>query len=120
MEALTSPLRVRAERSLDALSFLLSDVRYGLGAYLGVYLLTEHGWDAAAVGSVFAVSGLVGVLLQAPLGAMVDVIRAKRSLLAGAVVVATMSVLVVPIMPRLFPVTCAGVVGSIGATIMAP
>ena len=32
----------RAERALDALSFLLSDVRYGLGAYLGVYLLSEH------------------------------------------------------------------------------
>ena len=35
-------LRPRAERALDALSFVLSDVRYGLGAYLGVYLLTEH------------------------------------------------------------------------------
>ena len=37
----------RAERALDVLNIVLSDVRYGLGAYLGVYLLTEHGCDTA-------------------------------------------------------------------------
>ena len=31
--------RKRAERALDALSFFVSDARYGLGAYLGVYLI---------------------------------------------------------------------------------
>jgi len=44
-----------AERGLDVLSFVLSDVRYGLGAYLAVYLLTEQGWDAASIG--LALSG---------------------------------------------------------------
>ena len=38
----------RAERALDTLSFFVSDARYGLGAYLGVYLMTEHGWDRGA------------------------------------------------------------------------
>ena len=31
-----------AERALDVLNILLSDVRYGLGASQGVYLLTGH------------------------------------------------------------------------------
>jgi MFS family permease len=116
----TSSLTARAGYSLDVLSFLLSDVRYGLGAYLGVYLLTEHGWDAAALGVVFAISSLAGVLLQAPLGALVDVIRAKRALLAGAVVVATGAALAVPLMPYLVPVVGTGVLGSIAGTVIAP
>lgn len=33
----------RTECALDALSFFISNARYGLGAFLGVYLMTEHG-----------------------------------------------------------------------------
>ena len=40
----------RAERALDALNLFLSDVRYGLGAYLAVYLLERHAWDEASIG----------------------------------------------------------------------
>lgn len=47
----------RAERALDV---VLSDVRYGLGAYLGVYLLTEQGWNEASIGLAFSFGGLVG------------------------------------------------------------
>jgi hypothetical protein len=46
-----------AERALDVLSILLSDVRYGLGAYLGVYLITEHAWDAESVGVALSIGG---------------------------------------------------------------
>ena len=44
-----------AERALDALSFFVSDARYGLGAYLGVYLLAEHGWDPASIGAALSI-----------------------------------------------------------------
>jgi hypothetical protein len=40
----------RAERALDALNPFLSDVRYGLGAYLAVYPLERHAWDEAGIG----------------------------------------------------------------------
>jgi MFS family permease len=112
--------RLPAERALDALSFLLSDVRYGLGAYLGVYLLTEHNWDAATIGMVFSIAGLVGLLSQMPLGGLVDSTRAKRALLAGAVLVATSMSLVVPLMPRLLPVVAAGGVGALAGGIIGP
>jgi hypothetical protein len=39
----------RAGGAPDVLNVVLSDVRYGLGAYLGVYLLTEQGWDEASL-----------------------------------------------------------------------
>jgi hypothetical protein len=36
------PLQQRAERALDALSFFVSEARYGLGAYLSVYLISQR------------------------------------------------------------------------------
>lgn len=109
-----------AERSLDVLSFVLSDVRYGLGAYLGVYLLTEHGWDAASIGFALSFGGLVGLVSQVPLGAMVDALRAKRALLAGAVVVVTATCFVIPLAPRFWPVAAAGVIGGLAGTTIGP
>ena len=55
-------LRAQAERALDALSFFVSDARYGLGAFLGVYLMTEHGWDPGSIGASIAISAFVGLM----------------------------------------------------------
>ncbi len=89
------PQEQRAERALDALSFFVSDARYGLGAYLGVYLMTEHAWDAGSIGAALSIGSLTGLASQAPLGALVDAVRAKRALLAGAVVLVTATCLVI-------------------------
>ncbi len=109
-----------AERALDVLSVLLSDVRYGLGAYLGVYLLTEHAWDEESIGVALSIGGLVGLLSQTPIGLMVDATRAKRLLLAVAVLVVTASCLAIPLAPRFWPVAVAGVVGALAGTAIAP
>src|SRR4051812_39553873 len=109
-----------AERALDLLNLLLSDVRYGLGAYLGVYLLTEHRWDAAEIGLALSFGGLVGLLSQPPIGLLEDAIRAKRLLLAGAVLVLTATCLVIPLAPRFWPVAAAAVIGALAGTIISP
>jgi MFS family permease len=109
-----------AERALDLLNVLLSDVRYGLGAYLGVYLLTEHGWDAAEVGLALSLGGLAGLVSQTPIGLLVDATRAKRLLLAGAVVVVTATCLVIPLAPRFWPVAAAAVIGALAGTAISP
>jgi MFS family permease len=109
-----------AERALDALSFFVSDARYGLGAFLGVYLLTEHGWDAASIGAALSLGMLTGLVSQAPMGALVDAVRAKRALLAGAVVVVTASCLVIPLAPRFWTVAAAGLVGALAGVTIGP
>lgn len=109
-----------AERALDVLNILLSDVRYGLGAYLGVYLLTEHAWDAASIGLALSFGGLVGLASQTPVGLMVDAIRAKRLLLAAAVVIVTATCLVIPLAPNFWPVAAVGVVGALAGTTISP
>lgn len=99
---------------------MLSDVRYGLGAYLGVYLITEHGWTAADIGYAFSFGGLAGLVAQAPLSALVDRIRAKRLVLAVCVVVVTATCLIVPVVPRFWPLAASGVVGALAGTMITP
>jgi hypothetical protein len=105
----------RAECALVVLNILLSDVRYGLGAYLGVYLLTEHHWDEASI-CLLLISGLVGLLSQTPIGLMVDAVRAKRLLLASVVLVVTVTCLSIQLAPRFWPMPAAGVVGALAGT----
>jgi hypothetical protein len=70
---------------LDALNFFLADVRGGLGAFVSVFLVTSAGWTSAEVGAVLTASGLLGIALHTPVGAMIDAAHAKRGLLVGAV-----------------------------------
>ena len=110
----------RAERALDALSFFVSDARYGLGAFLGVYLMTEHGWDAGSIGAAIAIGGLTGLISQAPMGALVDAIRAKRALIASAAVIVTLTCVVVPIAPQFWSVAVAGLIGALAGVTIGP
>ena len=70
--------------SLDALNFLLADVRGALGPYLNVFLVTQQHWSQTAVGLVTAISGLLGLAVQTPIGAAIDATRAKRALIVAA------------------------------------
>lgn len=69
--------------SLDWLNFLLADLRGGLGPYVNVFLLTEAGWDQAAIGTLLTASGLIGIAFHAPIGAFIDATRSKRLLIIG-------------------------------------
>ena len=109
-----------AERALDALSFFVSDARYGLGAYLGVYLLAEHGWNPGSIGAALSIGAFTGLVSQAPLGALVDAVRAKRALVAGAVVVVTATCLVIPFSPHFWTVALAGLVGALAVVTIGP
>jgi hypothetical protein len=56
-------------RSLDAINFLLSDVRGALGPYLNAFLVTQQHWSQSEVGLVTTVSGLLGLSVRTPIGA---------------------------------------------------
>lgn len=64
--------------SLDAINFLLADVRGALGPYLYVFLVTQQHWSETDVGLVTTFSGLLGLAAQTPIGAVIDETRAKR------------------------------------------
>src|SRR3954470_3369595 len=74
---------MKFDRQLDSLNFLLADVRGGLGPYVSVFLLTEAHWDQATIGAVLTVSGIIGISLHTPVGALIDATHAKRGLITG-------------------------------------
>src|SRR5271168_1998312 len=71
-------------RSLDAINFLLADVRGALGPYLNVFLVTRQHWSQSEVGLVTTIGGLLGLAVQTPIGAAIDETHAKP----GAIVLA--------------------------------
>jgi len=75
--------RPRSLLALDALNFFMADVQGGLGPFLGVFLQARH-WTPAEIGLVMTVGGLAGMLVTVPVGALVDRVHAKRSIIVAA------------------------------------
>jgi hypothetical protein len=73
--------------SLDAINFLLADVRGALGPYLNVFLVTQQHWSLSEVGVVTTIGGLLGIAAQTPIGAAIDETRAKRGVVILALAV---------------------------------
>ena len=93
--------------SLDALNFLLADVRGALGPYLNVFLVTQQHWSQSAVGLVTAISGLLGLAVQTPIGAAIDATRAKRALIVAALGVLAAGAVTIYVAPYFWHVLVA-------------
>lgn len=106
-------------QSLNALNFFMSDVRDGLGPFLGVFL-QQKGWSPAEIGFVMTIGGYAGMLATTPLGALVDATTAKRAIMvvaSVAIIAASMLILVAPS----FPVTAgAQAVNGIAGAVVVP
>jgi MFS family permease len=105
---------------LDALNFLLADVRGGLGAYVGVFLLTRAGWDQETLGAVLTASGLIGIAAHVPIGATIDATRAKRGLLIVAMGLLSACALAIVFRPTLPVVFAADVTMAMLGAVFAP
>lgn len=106
--------------SLDALNLLLADVRGALGPYLNVFLVTEQHWSQAEVGLVTTVGGIVGLIVQTPIGAAIDAVRFKRGLIVGALAVLGLGGLVIALWPSFWPVMIANAMTSIVGDVFGP
>ena len=82
--------------------------------------MTEHAWDAASIGAALSIGAMTGLVSQAPLGALVDAVRAKCALIAGAVVLVTATCLVIPLAPQFWSVAVAGLIGALAAVTIGP
>src|SRR5215216_6307036 len=106
--------------SLDWLNFLLADVRGGLGPYVSVYLLTEGQWDQATIGAVLTVSGLIGITLHTPIGALIDATHFKRGLIIGGTCALAISAVAIAWAPTLPIVLTADILMAVAGAIFAP
>lgn len=101
--------------SLDAVNFLLADVRGALGPYLNVFLVTQRHWSQSEVGWVTTIGGLAALAVQTPIGAAIDETRAKRGAIVVALAIMGVGATVIFAWPRFWPVAIAnGLVAVVG------
>jgi MFS family permease len=93
--------------SLDALNFLLADVRGARGPFLNVFLITQQHWSQSSVGVVTTIAGWLGLAVQAPVGALIDATRAKRTLIVAASIVLSIGAVAIFAVPAFWTVLIA-------------
>lgn len=106
--------------SLDGLNLLLADVRGALGPYLNVFLVTEQHWSQSEVGLVTTIGGILGLIVQTPIGAAIDATRAKRALVIGALIVLGAGGAIIAAWPSFWPVMVANAMVSIVGDVFGP
>jgi predicted MFS family arabinose efflux permease len=105
--------------ALNALNFAVADVRDGLGPFLGVYL-QQNAWSPSEIGFVMSLAGLAAMAATTPLGLLVDATRAKRLMLAVAIVSVTAASLLIWIVPEWWAVAGAQTVAAIAGAAIGP
>jgi MFS family permease len=106
--------------SLDAVNFLLADVRGALGPYLNVFLVTQQHWSVAAVGVVTMTGGWLGLAMQTPVGAGIDATHAKRGLIVAALCVLAAGATAIFLAPSFWPVIIANALMAMVGDVFGP
>lgn len=106
--------------SLDAINFLLADVRGALGPYLNVFLVTQQHWSQSEVGLVTSIGGLLGLAVQTPIGAAIDATRAKRGAIILALAVLAIGAIIIFALPSFWPVMIANALMAVVGDVFGP
>jgi MFS family permease len=106
--------------SHDAINFLLADVRGALGPYLNVFLVTQRHWSQSEVGLVTTIGGLLGLVVQTPIGAAIDETRAKRGAIVLALAMLGIGAVTIFAWPRFWPVLIANSLMAIVGDVFGP
>src|SRR4030081_1057254 len=119
LSSVSTPRRFRP-LSLDALNFLLADVRGALGPYLNVFLVTQQHWSQSEVGLVTTIGGLLGLAVQTPIGAAIDETRAKRGVIVLTLAVLGSGAAVIFAWPTFWPVLIANSLIAVVGDVFGP
>jgi MFS family permease len=92
------PVSLQSRAGLNAANFFLAEVTGVVVPFLARFL-AQRGWRDDAIGLAIALGGLGVCLMQAPAGAVVDRVRQRRALLAGASLVVGAAYGLLPLLP---------------------
>jgi MFS family permease len=117
MTTVTKRRRFRPH-SLDAVNFLLANVRGTFGPYLNVFMVTQQHWSQAKVGLVTTIGRLLGLSVRTPIGAAIEETRSKRGAIVLALAVLALGGIVIFAMSTFWAVAIVNsvmaVVGDVG------
>jgi predicted MFS family arabinose efflux permease len=117
-EALGRSASETSLRGLDALNFLMADVRDGVGPLLSVFLKGAQHWGSADIGLAMAAGSIAAALSQIPAGLLVDSLRCKRLLVAVSGLLIAVGSLSIALRPTLLVVVAAQIgLGAASAVI---
>ncbi len=106
--------------ALDALNFLAADVRNLFGPFVNVFLVTDQHWSQTDVGLVTTGSGLLGIAFQTPIGAAIDVTRAKRGVIVLTMAAMIVAAAIIFVAPTFWPMAIALSVLAVAGDVFAP
>ncbi|MBK3734205.1 MFS transporter [Azospirillum brasilense] len=106
--------------SLDAVNFLLADVRGALGPYLNVFLVSQQHWSQSEVGLVTSLAGWLGLAVQTPIGAAIDATHRKREAIVLALAVLGAGALCIYLFPNFWPVLIANTLIAVVGDVFGP
>lgn len=109
----------RSQRGLDWLTFFISDVQAGFGPFVAAYLGME-GWSPGEIGLVLTFGTVSSAVAQTPAGMLVDAVRSKRLLVAGALVLTGAGALLIALWPSFVPVAAAEIVHGASSSVLGP
>src|SRR5208283_4686930 len=101
------------------LNFLSADVRNLFGPFINVFLVTGRHWTQTEVGLVTTASGLLGIALQTPIGAAIDVTRGKREVIVATMAAMSVAALFIVIRSTFWPMVFATSIWAIAGDAFA-
>ena len=105
---------------LDLLTFLMADVRDGVGPYLSVFLKGGLHWQSGEIGIAMATSSITAAICQIPAGLLVDSVRAKRLLVAISGLMVGLGCLLVVCVPKFVVIVSAQATLGAASAIIPP
>ena len=109
----------RSQRGLDWFAFFLADIQTGWGPFVAVYL-TSNSWTQLDIGLILTAGTLAAMVLQIPIGALIDYVPAKRLLAGVAVAAIGASALLLAFWPIFSVVLGAKVLHAIASCLAGP
>jgi MFS family permease len=106
--------------ALDALNFLSADVRNLFGPFINVFLVTGRHWSQTDVGLVSTGAGLLGIILQTPIGAAIDVTRAKRGVIVLTMAAMTAAAVIIFAAPTFWSMALANGILALAGDAFVP
>src|SRR5215213_5875018 len=109
----------RSERGLDWFAFFLADIQTGWGPFVAAYL-TSKNWTQLDIGLILTIGTVATMVLQMPIGALVDYLPAKRLLAAVAVAAISGSALLLAFWPIFSVVVVAKLLHATASCLAGP